>query len=109
MREYFITYTPMREYPVVVFAGSYLRLADYFARVENELRHRRYKGKVLLDQFACNGSSGRFASVWFNGSSLDVENIQRVSCSNMVVSYCNDVLAGMPDVLSNAVARLERW
>lgn len=108
MREYIVTYNQINEYPVVVFAGSYLRLVDYFSCIENELRNHKYRGQVLLDQFACNGSSGRFAAVWFNGTSFDVENIRRISCSMLVVSYCNEVLAGMPDVLGNSVARLER-
>ena len=107
MRTYFIKYAELDEYHAVVFAGSYLRLADYFSRIEDELRNHDIRGEVLLDQFACNGFSSRFAKIRFNGKALELGSIRRVSCPQMVVEYCDQVLMEMPDVLSNAVARLE--
>ena len=108
MRTYVIKYEELAEYHAVVFAGSYLRLADYFSHIEDELRSHKVRGEVLLDQFACNGLSSRFAMVRFDGRALELGNIRRVSCPREVVDYCDQVLMGMPDVLSNAVSKLDR-
>lgn len=105
MTEYIIKESPLDEYPLIIFAGSYRRLVDYFPDIEIKLSTLGYIGPVLLDQFACNGPSSRFACVRFNGRKFDLTTTKRVMCAHRVVSYCDDVLLQTPDVLEQGVVR----
>ena len=90
MKRYHITESKHPNYPLVIFATSYVSPVESIPLMEKEPELAGYKGLVLFDLLLSNGyASNRFITLEVNDGRFDYDSATIVDLKNEeIVEYC---------------------
>ncbi len=73
------------EYGYLSISLDYTRLDDYICDIENDLRKKKYKGKVAFDLLTNNGLRDRFFQADFDGNKILLNTIKSIPTLNLKI------------------------
>ena len=93
------------DYKYVVLATSYENPIDELKNIEDELKVKKYSGKVLFDLLLCNGmNSNRFVEIKFDGERFDLSSSITIKNPNSSIKEgTHQYLKDKPALLENSV------
>ena len=72
-----------QEYGYLSISIDYTGLSDYIFEIENELKKKKFRGKVIFDLLTNNGLKDRFFQAEFDGNKILLETIKSISTPDL--------------------------